>query len=90
MTPASSGIAFEQRLQARRVLLPQRLPQRERLVGRLELAVDRGLRLARVAARELGVKVSDLLAQDFGDRRALARRRSSAAESALSWPWTAS
>ena len=53
------GIALEQRLQAGRVLLPQALPQRDRLVGGLELAIDRRLRLARIAARELGVQMGD-------------------------------
>jgi hypothetical protein len=38
------------------------------------LAADGRLRLARVAARELGVQMPDRLAQHFGDRRALARR----------------
>ena len=68
------GVALEQRLQARRVLLPQALPQRDRLVGGFELAIDRRLALARVAARELGVQMGDELAQHLGDRRALARR----------------
>ena len=67
-------IAFEQRLQAGGILLPQRLPERDRLVGGLELAVDRRLRLAGITARELGMQVGDLVAQHFGDRRPLARR----------------
>ena len=76
MTPCELGVALEQRLEARRILLPQRLPQRDRLLGGLELALRRRLRLAGVAAREFGVQVGDLLAQHFGDRRALARRES--------------
>ena len=49
------GIALEQGLQAGGILFPQRLPERERLVDGLELAVHRGLRLAGVAARQFGV-----------------------------------
>jgi len=68
------GIALEQRLEAGGILLPQRLPECGRLIGRFELAVHRGLRLAGITARQLLVQISDLVAQDFGDRRALARR----------------
>ena len=68
-------VAFEQGLQARRVLLPQSLPQRDRLLGGVELAVRGGLRLAGIAAGELGVQMRDLLAHHFGDGRALARRK---------------
>ena len=45
-----------------------------RLLGGVELALRGGLRLARVAAGELGVQVRDLLAHHLGDGRALARR----------------
>jgi len=68
------GVAFEQRLQAARIELPQRLPQRDRLVRGLALAPDRRLRLARVAAREFGVQVARRFAQHFGDGRAFTRR----------------
>jgi hypothetical protein len=69
------GIAFEQRLQARRVLLPEALPECDRMLGRLELAIDGGLSLARVTSRKLGVQMRDQIAQHFGDRRTLARRK---------------
>ena len=72
--PLQVGIAFEQRLQARRILFPQALPQRDRLQRRVLLAVRRRLRLAGIPARELGVQVRDLVAHHLGDRRALARR----------------
>jgi len=66
-------VALQQRLEAGRVLLPQALPQRDRVVGGFELAIDRRLALARIAARKLGMQIGDELAQHFGDRRALAR-----------------
>ena len=50
------------------------LPQRDRLLGGVELAVRGRLRLARIAAGELGVQMRDLFAHDLGDGRALARR----------------
>ena len=68
------GIALEQGLQAGRILFPQALPQRDRLLGCLQLPVHRRLTLARVPACELGVQVGDEVAQHLGDRRALPRR----------------
>ena len=72
--PLQFGVALQQRLQAGRVLLPEALPQGDRLLGGLQLAIDRRLTLARIAARELRVQMGDELAQHFGDRRAFARR----------------
>jgi hypothetical protein len=66
-------IAFEQGLQARRILLPQRMPQRDGLICRVQLAVRRRLRFSGEAARQLRVQVGSLVAHHFGDRRALAR-----------------
>ena len=68
-------MTFDERLQARRILLPQRLPQRNRLVDRLRLAFVFRLRFAGVAARELRMQMTDLFAQDFRDSRPLARRK---------------
>ena len=65
-------IALEQRLQTGGILFPQCLPESERLVGGLELAVDGRLWLACITAREFRMKVGDLVAQHFGDRRPLA------------------
>jgi len=67
------GAAFEQRPQAHRVLDPQRLPQRDRLVGGLGLALVERLGFSRVATRELGVQMRDRLAGELGDRGAVAR-----------------
>ncbi len=67
------AVALEERLEAARIELPHRLPERDRLVRRLALAPDGGLRLAGVASRELGVQVPGGIAQHLGDRRALAR-----------------
>ncbi len=67
-------VALEQGLEARRVLLPQPMPERERLLGGIELALGGGLRLARVATRELGVQMRAPARADLGDGRALARR----------------
>ena len=41
LTPCELGVALEQRLQARRVLLPQRLPHRDRLRRRLRARARR-------------------------------------------------
>ena len=68
------GIVFQQRLETRRVLAPERLPKRECLQERLALAVDRRLRLARIATGQLGVQEHHRLAHHFGDARPLARR----------------
>ena len=67
------GAAFEQRFQAHRVLDPQRLPQRDRLVGGLDLALVERLRLAGVAAGELRVQMCNRLADELGDRRPVTR-----------------
>ena len=67
------GIALQQRLQARGILVPKPLPQRDRMLGGFELSLGRGLRLAGVAAGELGVKVENRLAEDFGKPGTLAR-----------------
>ena len=66
------GISLEQRFQARRVLTPQGMPQGERLFRRLVLTLARGLRLAGVTARELGVQEYHRLAHDFRDACTLA------------------
>ena len=68
------GIAFEQRLKAGRIQFPERVPQRDGLVGGVELAIRGGLRLAREPSRQFRMQVRDLVAHDFGDRRALAGR----------------
>jgi hypothetical protein len=73
-------IAFEQRLEARGVLLPQGVPQRDRGVGGVAVALARRLRLAGVAARELGVQDRHAIAQDLGDARPLARGQSGGRE----------
>jgi hypothetical protein len=67
------AVALEERLEAARIELPHRLPERDRLVGRFALAPDGGLRLAGVAPREFGMQVGGGLAQHLGDGRALAR-----------------
>ena len=69
------GIAFEQRLEARGVLLPQRLPERDGLVGGKPFALDGRLGLAGIAPCELGVQMQDLCSGQLGDRAALARRQ---------------
>ena len=68
MSPSSSGFRHAE------YCSHSALPQRDRLFGGFELAVGGRLRLAGVAARELGVQVGDLVAHHFGDGRALARR----------------
>ena len=67
------GAAFEQRPQADRILDPQRLPQRDGLVGRFGLALVERLRPAGIAPRELGMQMRHGLARELGDRRAVAR-----------------
>ncbi len=67
------GAPFQQGLETHRVLDPQRLPQGDRLVGRFGLALVKRLRFPGVPACELGVQVRDRLANQFGDRRAVAR-----------------
>jgi hypothetical protein len=72
--PLQLCIAFEQRLQAGGILFPERMPQRNGLIGRGEFTVRRGLRFAGKAPRQFGMQMGDLVAHDLGDGRALAGR----------------
>ena len=73
LTPCSSVLPSRRGFRHTRVLDPERLPQRDRLVGGLRLALVERLRLAGVAAGEFGVQMGDGLADQLGDRRAVAR-----------------
>ena len=67
-------IALEQRLQTRRILVPECLPEREPLLGGVVFAIGRRMRLASVAAGKLGMQVGNRLTEHLGDARTFSRR----------------
>ena len=69
--PCSSGSPSSSGFRHAEYCSHEALPQRDRLLGGLQFAIDRRLALARVPARELRVQMRDEIAQHLGDGRAL-------------------